>query len=80
MCDLVEELGVQKVREQVENSELVLPKLPKVTLKKLIIDIPEPSKSYDKLDSYLKKLLVPNFETSDFKLPDKTNVHQCFLF
>lgn len=80
VCDLVEELGEETVREQVENSELVHPKLPKVTLKKLIIDIPEPNKSYDKLDSYLKNCYCRSLKQVILNFLTKSIVHQCFLF
>lgn len=42
MCEIIEHKCVEKVRDMVDESEIMLPKLPRITLKKLIIDTPKP--------------------------------------
>lgn len=50
VCDTIEEQGLDKVCEQVINSELLIPIRPKTTLKKLVID---PQKMSRKPENYI---------------------------
>lgn len=63
VCEKIEEQGEDKVREQVINSELLIPIRPKTTLKKLVIDPQKISRKPEKLHSHLQRLLVTDFDS-----------------
>lgn len=79
VCEMIEQHGVEKVRDMVDESEIVIPKPPKISLKKLIIDVPKSKSSPEKLFKFLSKLLVSDLKFCDTVYPnehDKSGVYK----
>lgn len=72
-CELIEDCVVESVREKCAYSKVVIPKQPKTTLKKRIIDIQNNTKmKRDKLHANLIKLLVYDYNMIELIHPDET--------
>lgn len=81
VCELIEDCGVESVREKCINSEIVIPKRPKTTLKKLIINIQNNNKMKpEKVHANLIKLLVYDYNMIELTYPDETNKHEVYKF
>lgn len=81
VCEIIEARGVEKVRDMVVKSELVLPNPPKVTLKKLLTDVPKTNKKTpEKLFSFLSKLEVSDLTICDTAYPNENDKNGVYGF
>lgn len=81
VCEMVEQFGVEEVREKITNSEIVLPDQPKITLKKIVLDIQKSIKHPEKLNKYLLKLLVHDHDVpKHMQYPDEKDNAAIYRF
>lgn len=76
----VEESDLEEMKDKFAAGEILIPKRPIYGLAKLLELIPSKSPNLEKLHSKLVSLLVSNFDTSDFVLPDKKDGKAVFSF